>query len=274
MKHRLDKIIIKTKRQVLSEIVGDNESIFKGEGYDFVELREYQHGEDIKNIDWVISAKFQKPYVKLFRETKELNIVTVSLLDGNCYFGDSCEKKLDTISLSNGILSLSACKQNDLLTSYIFSDEKLLIQKPTKKIHSVQKVIKSILDYEPYGKKLDYESLSKTLLKEIKRKSIIFLVGDFFGDIDLKYLAKKHEVVAIIVRNREEENPSLWTGENFIDPITNEKVENTITQTMSKKYISRVHENDHILYEHFRKNGIKSVKVYTDEEPITKLKTL
>ena len=87
MSNQLKKILIKTKRQVFSEISGNNASIFKGEGYDFIELREYQVGDDVKKIDWIISAKLQKPFVKIFREERELNVVVASMLNGSVHFG-------------------------------------------------------------------------------------------------------------------------------------------------------------------------------------------
>ena len=87
MNEILKKIVIKTKKQVFSEIIGNSVTKLKGEGYDFCELREYENGEDIKNIDWVISAKMQKPYVKIYHSQKELNIKIISFLNGSVYFG-------------------------------------------------------------------------------------------------------------------------------------------------------------------------------------------
>lgn len=87
MNQTLKKILIKTKKQTFSEIIGNNTSKQKGEGYDFCELKEYEYGEDVKNIDWVISAKMQKPYVKVYHAQKQLNIKIVNFLNGSTYFG-------------------------------------------------------------------------------------------------------------------------------------------------------------------------------------------
>ena len=101
MNQTLKKILIKTKKQVFSEIIGNNTTNRKGEGYDFCELKEYEYGEDVKNIDWVISAKLQKPYVKIFHSQKELNIKIVSFLSGSTYFGtDIFKQDMQNVSLA------------------------------------------------------------------------------------------------------------------------------------------------------------------------------
>ncbi|MCD6432596.1 MAG: DUF58 domain-containing protein, partial [Sulfurimonas sp.] len=118
---KLQKILVRARRQVFSEMVGNNPSIFQGEGYDFIELREYMPGDDIRHIDWNITAKMQKPYIKIFREERELNVVVASVLNGSVHFG-SKKFKQESIAEIVALLSFSTIKNGDLLSSYIFTD--------------------------------------------------------------------------------------------------------------------------------------------------------
>ena len=127
----LKKILIKAKRQVFSEMVGNNPSRFHGEGYDFSELREYQIGDDIKHIDWNITAKMQKPYVKVFKEERELHVSLVSMMGGSLYFG-SQKMKQEVVAEIMAILSFSVVKNQDLLSHYLVQEELAQIVRPTK----------------------------------------------------------------------------------------------------------------------------------------------
>lgn len=106
---KLQRILVRARRQVFSEMVGNNPSVFQGEGYDFIELREYMPGDDIRHIDWNITAKMRKPYIKIFREERELNVVVVSVLNGSVHFG-SKKFKQDVIAEINALLGFQHLK--------------------------------------------------------------------------------------------------------------------------------------------------------------------
>jgi len=269
----LKKILIKTRRQIFSEIAGNNPSIFEGEGFDFVELREYNYGDDIRHINWNVTAKMQKPYVKIFKEERELNIVIVSLLNGSVHFGQK-QFKQELIAQIVALLSYSAIKNGDLFSSYIFTERLENITQPSKNIHSVQKAVKTVLEFPALGKKLNTTALSKLLFNQIKRRSIIFIVGDYFDTFDFKLLAKKHEVIALIVRDKLEENPQEMGMINLVDPVTAQSQFLQIDMQAVENYTKKVHEKDRELYQHFRKNQITSTKLYTNEEPFVALTKL
>lgn len=272
MNHNIKKILIKTKKAAFSEIIGNNSSLFKGEGYDFLELKEYEYGEDVKNIDWVISAKMQKPYVKVFHDQKELNISIVPILNGSVYFGTK-KFKQELITEICATLGFSSIKQGDSFDSFIANEDIELQTKRSKNIHSVYDMTQKVFDYNPINKNVNYKELSNTIFKNIKRRSIIFLIGDFFDakDLDLKVLAKKHEVVTIIVRDNFEENPVELSSVTFKDPMMATTFEGNISASTIKEYKSYVRRSDHILYEHLQDCGIKFTKIYTYEEPFSKL---
>lgn len=270
---KLKKILVRARRQVFSEMVGNNPSIFQGEGYDFIELREYQHGDDIRHIDWNITAKMQKPFIKIFREERELNVVLVSILNGSVHFG-SKKFKQDTIAEVNALLGFSAVKNGDLLSSYIFTDKMISHSKPSKKVHQVQTIMQEILDFQAINQRADFKVIADTLFKRLRRKSLILIVGDFFEIPDFKLLAKKHEVVCIVVRDRLEEKPPQMGFASLVDPENGARLEGDFNRASVDEYARKVQAHDHELYDVFRKHQIRFTKVYTDDIASVNLRRL
>ena len=270
---KLKKILVRARRQVFSEMVGNNPSIFQGEGYDFIELREYQPGDDIRHIDWNITAKLQKPFIKIFREERELNVVLVSVLNGSVHFGSE-KFKQDTIAEVNALLGFSTVKNGDLLSSYIFTDKMISHSKPSKKIHQVQTITKEILDFDAINQKVDFKVIADTLYKRLKRKSLILIVGDFFEIPDFRLLGRKHEVVCVVVRDRLEEKPPEMGFASLVDPESGAALEGDFNRSSVKAYAAKVQAHDHTLYEAFRKHQVRFAKVYTDDMPSVNLKRL
>ncbi len=260
---KLQKILVKARRQVFSEMIGNNPSPFHGEGYDFIELREYMPGDDIRHIDWNITAKMQRPFVKVFREERELSVSVVSVLNGSVYFG-SKRFKQELIAEINALLGFSVIKNGDLLSSFIFTDKLESSLKPSKNIYSVHKMTQNVLEFDPLGKKVDFKTVSDTLFKRIRRKSLIVIIGDFFEIPDFKVLARKHEVVAVIVRDRLEEEPPEMGFASLVDPETNEVLEGDFNSYSIKEYKKRVLQNDRKLFETLKKHQIRFAKIYTD----------
>ncbi|QOP42393.1 DUF58 domain-containing protein [Sulfurimonas marina] len=245
-------------------MVGNNPSIFQGEGYDFIELREYMAGDDIRHIDWNITAKMQRPYIKIFREERELNVVVATMLNGSIHFG-SKRFKQDVIAELVALLSFSVIKNGDLLTNYNFSDRLISHLKPSKKVFQVQRTVEEILEFDPLNQKADYNNLAETLFKRIKRKSLIIVIGDFFEIPDFRVLAKKHEVVAIIVRDHLEEKPPEMGFASLVDPESGAVLEGDFNKASVNEYAKKVHAHDRKLYEALRKQQIRFTKIYTDD---------
>lgn len=270
---KLQKILVRARRQVFSEMAGNNPSIFQGEGYDFIELREYMPGDDIRHIDWNITAKMRQPYIKIFREERELNVVIVSVLNGSVHFG-SKKFKQDMIAEINALLSFSVLKNGDLLSSYIFTDRMVSALKPSKKLHQVHKSVDEILNFEALHEKVDFKVIADTLYSRLKRKSLILIVGDFFEIPDFKVLAKKHEVVAVIVRDILEEKPPQMGFTSLVDPESSGVLEGDFNSSSVEAYAKRVAAHDHKLYDTFRKHQIRFTKVYTHSNAGVNLRRL
>lgn len=272
-KGSIKRILIKTRRQVFSELIGNNASLLHGEGYDFSELREYQVGDDIRHIDWIITAKQNKPYVKLFHKEHQLNVVIATMLNGSVYFGTK-RLKQEVIAEIAAILAFSSIKNGDSFSHWLFADGLYENTRPTKKFHGVQQCVERIANFDPIGKGLDAEAVEKELMLRLRRRSLIFLVGDFFTLPVIKALGKKHEIIALVVRDRHEEKlPDL--GETaLIDPENGAYFEGEIGGNMARRYEERVKRHDSEMNDYFKKNRIRWVKLYTDEDPFAKLARL
>jgi len=273
--NNLKKLLIKTKKAVFSQQIGNNTSKIKGEGYDFVELREYEDGEDIRKIDWVISAKMQKPYVKVFNTQRELDINIIPILTGSTYFGTQILKK-DIITEICSILGYVATAQGDSYSSFIANESSYINTLKTKKVMGVEEMIRKIDHYDALGKTVNYENIIYNLHKQIQKKSLIFLIGDFFNteNINLKLLSKKHEVVVIIVRDKFEESPVPLGNINLIDPSTSQRFNGNLNSSLIKKYTQKVKIHDHLLFEQLKKSGIEFIKIYTEDNVTKKLAQL
>ncbi|WP_241761478.1 DUF58 domain-containing protein [Sulfurimonas gotlandica] len=270
---KLKKILVRARRQVFSEMVGNNPSIFQGEGYDFIELREYMAGDDIRHIDWNITAKMQKPFIKIFREERELNVVIATVLNGSVHFG-SKKFKQETIAEISALLSFSTLKNGDLLSSYIFTDKMISNSKPSKKLNQIQKYVSEILDFNAINQKVDFKVIADTLYKRLRRKSLILVIGDFFEIPDLKLLAKKHEVVAVIVRDILEEKPPEMGFASLVDPESGAVLEGDFNSSSVEAYAKKVVAHDHELYNTFRKHQIRFAKIYTHSVASVELRRL
>ena len=270
MNKAVKKIILKTKKQVYGDMLGNNASIFQGEGFEFAELREYVYGDDVRKIDWKTTAKLGKPFVKIYKEERELNVVVVSMLSGSTYFG-TVKQKSDIIAEVVATLGFSAVKNSDLFSHMIFADTLYDLSKPSKKLFSVHKAVDDVMVFDPIGKEGDFSALVETLHHRLKKKSLLFIVSDFVGEIDLKLLSKKHDVFAVMVRDRFEEDPSELGYLRMIDMESKQSFEGDVDSTTLKNYKKALHDNDEKLYKQFKKQGVRFTKVYTHEEPALKL---
>ena len=273
MSNKIKRILLKAKKQVFGDMLGNNLSLFHGEGFEFTELREYIYGDDIRKIDWKTTAKLGRPYVKIYTEERELNVVTALMMGGSSYFG-TVKQKREIMSELVATIGFSAVKNSDLFSNIIFANRLYSISKPNKKFFAVHDAIEKMESFEVLGKKSNYKEFTNTLFRRIKRKSLLFLISDFVGDINLALLSKKHDVVALIVRDRFEERPQELGYLRVLDMESGGSFEGNIGAKELEGYKKALEENDRKLYSHFRKNGIRYTKIYTDEEPFIKLARL
>lgn len=269
----VQRILVKARRQVFSELIGNNPSIFHGEGYDFIELREYMPGDDIRHIDWNITAKMRTPYIKIFKEERELSVVVGMMLNGSVHFGQSRFKQ-EVMAEIAATVGYAVQYNNDALGYMLFADRLYAEGRPTKNRYAVSELTAHVDAFDALGKKADYKAMAETLYGRLRRRSLILLVGDFFEVPQLRLLARKHEVVCIIVRDRLEEHPPPFGFASLRDPESAQLLEGDFNSKTVRNYEAKVRAHDHALYERLRKDGIRFTKIYTDDHIGVKLRRL
>ncbi len=273
MNIKIKKLLLKARKQVFGEMLGNNASLFQGEGFEFTELREYVYGDDVRKIDWKTTAKLGKPFIKIYSEERELNVVTAVMMGGSTYFG-TVKQKSETMAELVALLGFSAVKNGDLFSNVIFADELYTMSKPNKKFFAIEDAVIKMQDFNMLGKTSNYKSFTDTLFKRIKRKSLLFIISDFVGEVDLALLSKKHDVVALVVRDRFEENPEAMGEIRLMDMESKRSFEGMVGNAQLKGYKRALMQNDEKLYAHFKRSAVRYTKIYTDEEPYLKLAKL
>ena len=270
MKQTKKAILVKTKRKIFALHSGNHPSIFESRGIDFREIKEYTFGDEIRKINWKVTAREQTPYVNRFNEERSLNVLVIFLVSGSIYFGT---QKLKQESMAEVLSSLSfaTLQQNDYLSTLFFSSKEEFFHAPTKQMGALERLLDVALSLNSLSKEVDYTELNHYVKNRIKRKSLIFVIGDFYGDVNLSALVGRNEVYAIMVRDHFEECPKLQGEHTLIDPNTMRQTSFSLSGTQLKAYVKRLEEHDSKTIAHFKKHKIKHTKLYTDEEPYEKL---
>lgn len=263
-------LLFKTRRKIFGFNLGNNSSIFQGSGIDFREIKEYTVGDDVRKINWNVTARLQRPFVNLYNEERELNVLLVFLLGGSIHFGTK-RMKQEVIAEVLGLLGFSTLQNNDNLSMLIYSNREEYFLEPTKNRGVLEPMLEQILSMKALGKRLDMEALVRHIATRIKRKSLIFLVGDFYENADLAPITARNEVYALIVRDRFEESPALLGRYELMDPGTLQHRSLNLGGAQLAQYAGMLKAHDAALYQHFRDHRIRHAKNYTDEEPAAKL---
>ena len=263
-------ILLRAKDDIYTHLQGSNFSKVLGQGYDFSELRAYDSSDDIRHISWINSAKLGEPYVKKMHEERELLVHVSMLVNGRVIIGE--KKELMTCILA--ILAYSSVSSNNLFDASFTFGEKFKSFEPRKDIETIENMLNEFHGIEPLGLKINYDTLPTNLLKVQEQKSLFFLVGDFLDEVDLSILAQKHELCVVIVRDRWEENPTVSSDVELVNPLSNTTMSKTLSKKALNYYVQKLKEHDAKLYEHLIQHNIKYVKIYKREEVFQKLEQL
>ena len=273
MNTALKALQLKAHHQVYTLLSGHTLSSLYGEGYDFSELREYQIGDDIRKIHWMISAKLGKPYIKEFHANRELSVVVATLMDGSLYFGagNTKQKKLTEVAT---LLGYASNQQNDLFRGFCYTQKHTYTTPPTKQRYHIEQFSQTLYETALLHTKVDINTSISDLFRQIHKPSLVFVIGDFLEEVDISLLAQKHEVIAIIIRDRAEESHNTLGEVVLCNPQNNSTMETYFGKRSIKKYLSKLKEHDKKLIEHFSQHDIRYVKIFTDEEVLGKLVSL
>jgi uncharacterized protein (DUF58 family) len=197
---KIKRIEIKTTRMVNEVFSGEYHSIFKGMGMEFSEVREYQPGDDIRHIDWNVTARYGHPFLKVYREERELNVMLIVDLSASQRFGTGQRFKTEAAAEITALLSLAAVKNNDKVGLLAYTDEVELFIPPKKGKNHVLRLIREILYFKPSGKRTNTAAALEYLLGVTKKKSVVFLISDFIDknfEKPMGVAARKHDLIAL-----------------------------------------------------------------------------
>jgi uncharacterized protein (DUF58 family) len=207
------QIEIRTKGLVNQVFSGEYHSVFKGRGMEFSEVREYQFGDDIRSIDWNVTARFGHPYIKVFEEERELTVILMVDLSGSLMFGSVSKTKQRIAAELSAILAFSALKNNDKVGLILFTDKIEKFVPPRKGRMHVLRIIREVLSFEPEGKSTNLKGALEYMNNAIKKKSIAFLISDFMDqgyEKILRIVGRKHDLIGIVLDDRrEKEIPNI-----------------------------------------------------------------
>ena len=201
------QIEIKTKGVVNQVFTGEYHSVFKGRGMEFSEVREYQFGDDIRNIDWNVTARLSHPFIKVFEEERELTVMLMVDLSGSLSFGTLDKTKQQIAAELSAVMAFSAMKNNDKVGLILFSDRIEKFVPPRKGRKHVLRIIREVLSFEPAGKETNIKKALEYMNHAIKKRSIVFLISDFFDsgyEKILKIVGKKHDFIGIVLTDERE----------------------------------------------------------------------
>ena len=276
---RVRQIEIKTRGLSNNIFAGEYHSAFKGRGMAFSEVREYQYGDDIRDIEWNVTARFNKPYVKVFEEERELTVMLLVDVSGSLHFGTERQMKRDMLTEIAATLAFSAIQNNDKIGVIFFSDRIEKFIPPKKGRKHILYIIRELLDFKAESPRTDVGQAVQYLTQALKRRCTAFLLSDFMDQKDfrqpLTIANRKHDVVAIQVYDRRiQELPDVGlmkvrdaeTGfDRFID---------TSDRRMREAQRKWWRQRSEYLHDTFSRSNIDSVSVRTDQDYVVALKNL
>ena len=272
---KVRKIEIKTRRLSDHIFGGEYHSTFKGRGMTFSEVRQYQYGDDIRAIDWNVTARYNEPYVKVFEEERELTMLLMVDISGSEFFGTNQQFKRDTATEIAATLAFSAIQNNDKVGLMLFSDQVELYIPPKKGKSHVLRIIRELIEFTPKSKKTNINEALKFLSNVMKKKAIVFLLSDFMDDDydqTLKIAGRKHDVTGIKIYDKHDAQiPNLG-----IVPMTDAetgKVQlvNTSSKNIRNNYKANALRLDDYYKKTFSRSGAGTITTRVDENYVKKL---
>ena len=272
---KVRKIEIKTRRLSDHIFSGEYHTSFKGRGMTFSEVRQYQYGDDVRAIDWNVTARYNEPYVKVFEEERELTMMLMVDCSGSESFGSKNQFKNEIVTEIAATLAFSSTQNNDKVGLILFSDEIELFIPPKKGKSHVLRIIRELIEFKPKSKKTDLAQALKFLSGVMKKKAIVFLISDFMTkeyEHTLKIASKKHDVTGIRVYDQREETIPNLGMVNMLDAETGVSfLVDTNSKNVRMNYEKYYKDNVKYFTDTFSKCGAGTVSARVDESYVTKL---
>lgn len=276
---KVRKIEIKTRGLSNHIFSGQYHSAFKGRGMTFSEVREYEFGDDIRNIDWNVTARFNRPFVKIFEEEREMTVMLLIDVSGSNDFGSLSQSKRDLTAELAAVLAFSAIQNNDKVGVIFFSSKIEKFIPPKKGSSHILRIIREIVDFQPTERGTDIGEGLRFLTSAIKRRTTAFLISDFMTtksfEKEMQIAANKHDLVALRITDRREMDIPKVGLVKFRDSETGvDRWVDTSSNAWRKAYQQMIQYKSSELSRAFSVHGIDNTLIYTDEDYVKPLMQL
>ena len=276
---KVRKIEIKTRGLSSNIFAGQYHSAFKGRGMAFSEVREYQFGDDVRDIDWNVTARFHRPYVKVYEEEREMTVMLLIDVSGSLDFGTQKQMKRDMVTEIAATIAFSAIQNNDKIGVVFFSDRIEKYIPPKKGRKHILYIIREMLDFQPESKRTDVKQAVEFLSSVQKRRTTAFILSDFYVRADfrqsLQICNRKHDVVAIQVYDqRAKELPDVGLMKVVDAETGHEQYVDTGSKALRQAYRKYWNSRQSQLEETFNKSNVDHVSVATNEDFVKALMML
>ena len=272
---KVRKIEIKTRRLSDHIFGGEYHSTFKGRGMTFSEVRQYQFGDDVRSIDWNVTARYNEPYIKVFEEERELTMMLMVDISGSEFFGTEQQFKNEVVTEIAATLAFSATQNNDKIGLILFSDQAELFIPPKKGRSHVLRIIRELIEFQPESKKTNLAEALKFLTNVMKKKAIVFVLSDFIADDyqrTLKIVSGKHDVTGIrIYDKREEAIPNLGLVQMQDEETGEDMLVNTASKKVRQNYAAFYKDKVSYYKDTFSRSGAGTIDCRIGESYVKKL---
>tara|TARA_R110001583_G_scaffold176620_1_gene331353 strand:+ start:2455 stop:3327 length:873 start_codon:yes stop_codon:yes gene_type:complete len=272
---KVRKIEIKTRRLSDHIFSGEYHSSFKGRGMTFSEVRQYQYGDDVRAIDWNVTARYNEPYIKVFEEERELTMMLVVDVSGSEFFGTTQQFKRDTLTEIAATLAFSATQNNDKVGLLLFSDAVELFIPPKKGKSHVLRIIRELIEFQPKSTKTNITEALKFLSSVMKKRAIVFVLSDFMDEDyeqTLKIAGKKHDVTGIRVYDTHDVSIPNLGMVSMLDAETGETMlVNTASKRVRNGYKQHYLKTVDYFEKSFSHSGAGVISTRIDESYVKKL---
>ena len=268
---KVRKIELRTRGLVRESFGGEYHSCFKGEGIDFEDFREYQPGDEVRAIDWNVTARFGQPFVKKFTEERELTVFLCVDISASENYGSLGPSKREIMAEVAALLTFSALQNKDKVGLILFTDEVELYLPPKKGIAPALRLIREILLFQPRGRRTSLRAPVDLLQNAVRKRSLVFMLSDFLFEeelsSELRIVNRKHDLVAIQVSDPAELSLPSAGHIRFEDPETSHQVEvNTSNPRVRRAYLKAVLRWQQTIDREFQRLSIDKISLRTDEE--------
>jgi uncharacterized protein (DUF58 family) len=266
---KIKKIDISSRKLVNEAISGGYNSVFRGYGMEFEEVREYNPGDDYRRIDWNVTARHSIPYIKRFKEERQLNVMLLIDFSGSLEYGSKKYNKRQKLAEIASVIAFTALKNQDKIGAIFFSSVIEKYTPPSKNKNTTLRLIRDLIFLKPREKGTNINLAIDYAVENMKRRGILFILSDFYDKVEYKKLfiaAKKHDIIPVVIRDQFEKTPVNLGLVDMIDNETNELILVDTSSSSYKEFIKERNMQSELFFKELKKLNIDPMMIDTDED--------